>query len=140
MKNKCLKALKNVLRSESKFKHRDQHNNITYIDVDVYGNKLLNIFLDLSLSEFNQIPHFTSFTFKDEKFVNTFTNILVEGALLYALSSQALIERGREFTTTGSGIEFTPPDISEMLQTQYATLLHLHFEKLKLIKSSIKDF
>ena len=100
----------------------------------------LNTFLDLSLSDFNQTPYFTFFTFNDEKFVNTFINVLVEGAILYALSSQALIERGREFVTTDNGIEFNPPNISEMLQTQYHSLIHLHFEKLKLIKSSIRDF
>jgi hypothetical protein len=140
MKNKCLKALKSILRSNYRSKSFDLNQNVVYIDADVFGNKLLNTFLDLSLSDFNQTPYFTFFTFNDEKFVNTFINVLVEGAILYALSSQALIERGREFVTTDNGIEVNPPNVSEMMQTQYHSLIHLHFEKLKLIKSSIRDF
>lgn len=55
--------------------------------------------------------------------------------MLYALASQALLERGREFQTTDNGVTFNPPSISELLNTQYSVLLQHHWEKLKTIKA-----
>ena len=43
-----------------------------------------------------------------------FGEILVEGATLYALASQALIERGREFQITDNGLNFNPPTVSRV--------------------------
>jgi len=54
---------------------------------------------------------------------------LVEGATLKALASQALIERGREFALSDSGISFIPPAISELLQTQFQSVISFHNEK-----------
>lgn len=132
--------LKQRLRSSGKSKSQDAHGNVIYIDTDIFDPGMLKDFLELSLSEFNQMPNFTNFSFEDTKFVNTFAAILVEGAVLYALSSQALIERGREFAVTNNGTSFDPPSISEMLNTQYSTILHQHLDKLKVIKLSIQKF
>lgn len=95
---------------------------------------MLVTFIQLSISEFNQTPYFTFFSLEDDRFVSLFSEIIVEGAVLYALGSQALIGRGREFQFNESGISFTPPTLSELLNTQYERLLNHHFEKLKLIK------
>ena len=73
--------------------------------------------------------------------METFAEVLVEGATLYALASQALLERGREFQMSDNGISFDPPNLSELLNTQYSILLVHHWDKLKLIKlSSIVGF
>src|SRR5208337_3193762 len=106
----------------------------------IYSNDMLAGFIELSVSDFNQVPNFTYYTLDDDKFVDTFAEVLVEGATLYALSSQALLERGREFMMTDNGITFNPPSISEMLNTQYSTLLVYHWDKLKFIKSHIDKF
>jgi hypothetical protein len=139
-KETCLQALKTILRSNGKAKSIDINNNVIYIDTDIYTDEMLTIFLDMSLSDFNQTPYFSFFTFNDEKFVNVFMNILVEGATLYALSSQALIERGREYTITDNGVNFEPPSLAEFMMTQYRTLLSVHYEKLKNIKNEIHNF
>jgi hypothetical protein len=55
-----------------------------------------------------------------------------------ALASQALIERGREFNITDNGVNFVPPTISELLNTQYSTLLTAYNERLKYIKNSMR--
>jgi len=136
----CLKALKARLNSNGKSKSTDSFGNVIYIDCDIYSVELLETFLDMSLSEFNEIPIFSTFTYDNEKFVDTFMEVLVEGATLYALSSQALIERGREFQINDGGLTFDPPSISELLTTQYKTLIGFHFEKLKLIKEHIESF
>jgi len=136
-KAQLIKMIKACLSSSSKQRSLDGYGNVFYVDCNIYSNNQLSLFLDLSLSEFNQIPYFTSFTWDDPEFITTFANILVEGAVLLCLASQSLIERGREFQFVDGyqAISFTPPTISEMLETQYSVLIGHHFEKLKLIKS-----
>lgn len=133
--DKLVGLLKQRLQSAGKAKSLDKDGNTIYIDVDIYSQAMLRAFVELSVSSFNQTPHFSFFTLDDSPFVDTFAEVLVEGATLYALSSQALIERGREFQLTDTGISFNPPSISEMLNTQFSTILVHHWEKLKVIKS-----
>lgn len=141
--NKLLTLLKSRLNSSAKSKSIDSNGNVTYIDSDIFSVDMLTHFLLLSLSDFNQTPYFTFYTFDDTEVVDTFTEVLVTGATLQALASQALIERGREFTIDdGDGISFNPPSLAELLNTQYNTLIFSHHEKLKRIKedSTIREF
>ncbi len=146
MSNKALnnldglvESVRAVLRSKGKAKSCDADGNTTYVDCDIYDKEMLETFIYLSLSNFNQVPYFTFYTMEDTKIIELFNEVLVEGAVIYALGSQALIERGREFQITDNGLTFDPPGVSELLNTQYATLLGHHFEKLKLIKREIKS-
>lgn len=136
--NKLIKALRARLNSSGKAKASDAYGNTVYVDCDIFSVAMLTTFLATALSDFNQVPYFTFFTFDDDDFVNQFLEILVEGATLYALASKALIERGREFQITDNGLSFTPPSISELMQTQYSTLLSHYWEKLKYIKNSLR--
>ena len=111
---------------------------MVYIDCDIFSVDVLVTFIADSLTLFNEIPHFTEFTFDDVEFVKMFQNVLMQGALLMALSSKALIERGREFTISDNGINFTPPTVSEMLSTQGSAELTNHTEKVKQIKANMK--
>ena len=138
--NTLTALLQHRLQSKGKAKSSDDAGNIVYVDCDIYSKDMLQSFIALSISDFNQVPYFSFFTLDDDKFVDCFTEVLVEGAVLYALSSQALIERGREFMINDGGINFTPPTISEMLNTQFSTLLSHHWEKLKTIKLHIQEF
>lgn len=133
--DKLVGLLKQRLQSAGKAKSLDEFGNTIYIDIDIYSRAMLRAFVELSISSFNQTPYFSFFTLDDSPFVDTFAEVLVEGATLYALSSQALIERGREFQLTDTGISFNPPSISEMLNTQFSTILVHHWDKLKVIKS-----
>jgi hypothetical protein len=132
--------LKQRLQSSGKAKSVDKLGNITYIDADIFDKDVLEAFIDLAVSEFNQTPYFTFFTLEDSSFVDVFADILVEGATLYALSSKALIERGREFSIDDNGLSFAPPSMAEMLNTQFSTMLSHHYMKLKHIKDSITAF
>ncbi len=136
-----LEKLKSYLRdrlaSRAKKQSIDADQNIVFTDCDIYADSTLENFLILSLSDFNQIPNFTNYTFEDTEFVTKFSAILVEGATLYCLASQALLEKGREFKYEDQGIMLDPPNMSEMLNTQYATLITMYWEKLKLIKSKL---
>jgi len=136
--NKLLKTLKARLNSSGKSKSTDSFGNITYVDCSMFSVEMLVTFLANAITLFNEIPHFTFFTFADSSFVAQFHDVLVEGATLAALSSQALLERGAEYIISDNGISFTPPTMSELLNTQYTTLLTHHYEKVKFIKNSFK--
>jgi hypothetical protein len=137
---RLIKLVKSRLSSSGKAKSADESGNVIYVDCDIFSLEMLNDFLTLSLSDFNQTPYFTFFGFDDADFVNIFAEVLVEGAVLQALASKALIERGREFQISDCGINFEPPSVSELMQTQYSVLIGHHFEKLKNIKNDIKAF
>ena len=136
--NKLLKMLKARLNSSGKSKSTDNYGNVIYVTCDIYSTDMLVTFLANALSDFNQIPYFTRFTFDDVQFVDQFADILVEGATIIALASQALIEKGREYQITDNGVNFNPPAVAELLETQYSTQLQNYWEKLKYIKNSLR--
>lgn len=109
--NKLIKMLKGRLNSSGKSKSTDQYGNVIYVDCDIFSIENLTTFLATALSDFNQVPFFTSFRFDEDEFINQFGEILVEGATLYSLASKALIERGREFTIADNSISFNPPTV-----------------------------
>lgn len=136
--NKIMKVLRQRLASSGKAFSHDKNGNEVYSDCDIFSVETLTDFICASLSMFNQIPYFTSFTFFDSDIIQMFLEILVQGALLYSLSSKALIERGREYTVSDSGIQLNIPTISEILASEWTTELNNHFEKTKYIKNSLR--
>jgi hypothetical protein len=137
--NNVLKSLKLRLKSSGKAKRVDEFGNIIYKDCDVYNTDELVGYIVRSLAEFNSIPHFTAFTFSDTPIIEEFHGVLVQGAVVFALGAQALIERGREFQVTDNGIGFTPPSISELLMAQYNKEYDNWWEKVKLIKVNMRS-
>lgn len=136
--NKLIKTLKQRLASSAKIQKTDDDGNIYYQDCDIFSIDTLTTFLAASLADINSIPHFTSFTFDHTNIIDLLHNLIVEGATVYALASQALVERGREWTITDNGINLNVPTSSELLNSQYSQLLTTHFDKVKLIKASMK--
>ena len=137
--NFLIDMLRKRLQSSGRHKVYDENGNLMYENCDIYSLDELYTFLQCSLSEFNQTPHFTSFTFDDPMILN-FADILVEGAYIMALASKALIEKGREFTISDNGLSFQPPAVADFLNSQMSTLLGGYREKLKLIKHQFKSF
>jgi hypothetical protein len=136
--NKLIKSLKARLNSSGKAKSVDSHGNVMYVDCDIFSVDMLTTFLATALWDFNQVPFFTLFTFDDDNFIEQFGEVLVEGATLQSLASKALIERGREFQITDNGLNFNPPTVSDLMNTQYSSLLTHYWEKLKYVKSSLR--
>lgn len=134
--NVLLKTIKYRLKSSGTRKVREGNQ---YIDVpcSIFTDAELICFLVNSLSSFNQYPHFTKFTFADSQIYGMFADIIIQGGVLLALASQALIEKGREFSINDNGITYQPPMIADMLNAQYSTQLADYKEKLKNIKISI---
>lgn len=136
--NKIMKVLRQRLASSGKAYSHDKNGNEVYSDCDIFSVETLTDFICASLSMFNQVPYFTSFTFFDSEVIQMFLEILVQGALIYSLSSKALVERGREFVVSDSGLSLNIPTISEILASEWTTELNNHFEKLKYIKNSCR--
>jgi hypothetical protein len=91
------------------------------------------------LSAFNEIPTFTFFTFEDTEILSRFHEVIAQHAVIYALASKQMIEKGRELNITDNGLGFTPPGVSDVLGSQYGTELTNWFEKVKLIKANMKS-
>lgn len=138
--NLLMKTLRARLDSMGKIKTKDSYGNEIYADCDIFSVATLVSFIADSLSMFNEIPHFTMYTFDQTDFVQQFHNILVQGAVLMALSSKALIEKGSEFSLSDQGVDFKPPSVADLLQTEWSTELSNHFEKIKLIKQNMKPY
>jgi|TARA_R110001583_G_scaffold16234_18_gene66343 hypothetical protein len=144
--NILLKFLKARLRSDGKKPIRDEYGafvtdgygNMKMADCNVFSDEILACFLCQSLSEFNMIPFFTSFTFSDQIIYTTFSAAVVEGAYIFALASQALLEKGRDFTISDGGVSYQPPQLGDFLQSQFGTWLSSYRERLKFIKMSIR--
>ena len=142
--NKVANLLKLMKMLEMRLSNRNKTSHIDFIgsttDAPIYHTERLMIFLEMSLSEFNSVPFFTCYSFEDSDFIEQFATILVEGATIQALGSQALLEKGREFITSDSGISYDPPAVSDLLNSQYEQMYIAHWEKLKYIKLHIREF
>jgi hypothetical protein len=136
--NVLLKFLKARLKNDGVRKVPDGAGGYTESQCNVFSNAELICFLVNGLSGFNQYPHFTQFKFSDPQIYTLFADIVVQGGVLLALAAQALIERGREFSINDNGVTYQPPQISEILNSQYSAQLADYKEKLKMIKSSLK--
>jgi hypothetical protein len=136
--NGLIRLLKARLNSDGKSVAKDSYGNIQYMTCNMFSVDSLVSFLIESLSMFNQIPHFTTFTYDDTDFVAQFSSILVEGGALIAYASKAVIEKGAEFTISDNGVGFNPTSVGDMLKSFHDTLFTAHNEKIKLIKNSMK--
>ena len=136
--NRLLKIIKARLKNNGVRHVSDGAGGYVEVPCAVFTDDELTAFLVNGLSSFNQYPHFTNYAFSDPQTYTLFADIIVQGGVLLALAAQALIERGREFTINDSGVTYQPPQIAEILNSQYSTQLADYKEKLKIIKSSHK--
>jgi len=136
--NILLKQLKARLKSDGLAETIDEYGNIELSNCPIFTDDELVCFLQNSLSEFNQTPHFTSFTFADQVIYDRYAHIIVEGAFILATGAQMLIEAGREFTITDNGITMNPPPLSNVLNNQLGHFVTRHTQALEKIKWSIK--
>ena len=136
--NVLLKFIKARLKNNGVSKFPDGMGGYVERECNVFRDSELIAFLVNGLSEFNQIPHFTAFTFADQVIYTIFADVVAQGAVILALAAQALIEKGREFTITDNGVTYQPPAISEILNNQYQQQLADYKEKVKYIKANMK--
>lgn len=136
--NKIMQVVRARLNSSGFSFGYDSNGNPMYKACDIFSVEELVNFICQSLSLFNETPHFTGFTFSDSEIIGIYLDVLAQGAVIIALASKALIERGREIVVSDNGLNATMPSMGDLLNTQYTTELNNHFEKLKLIKQNMK--
>ena len=136
--NKILRVTRRRLNSAGWAQTVDIYGNPEKKWCDIFSVEELVDFICNSLSMFNQIPYFTSFTFFDSEIISVFLEILVQGAVLNALAAKALIEKGRETGVQDNGISWTPASIGDLLQTQYTTELSDYKDKVRYVKNSCR--
>jgi len=136
--NILLKMIKARLKNNNSAETVDAFGNKTITDCLIFTDTELEQFLKASLSEFNQTPHRTNFSFADQIIYDTHAYIITEGAYILAIAGQMLIEAGREFTINDNGITMQPPPLSSTLNNQLGTFMTRHTDMLKYIKTSMK--
>jgi len=144
--NLLLKFLKSRLRSTGMKPLRDVdgafitdgYGEIITEACNVFDDEALVCFLCQGLSEFNAVPFFTAYGFGDPVIQTLFSQMIVEGAYVFALASQSLLEKGRDFTITDGGVNYQPPQLGDFIQSHYGTWLTSYRERLKFIKNSIR--
>lgn len=136
--NILLKGLKNRLKSTGKAATKDEFGNQIFADCDIFSTDQLVTFLATALSAFNMIPTFTEFTFEDSEIIRVFYAVIIQHAVLSALSAQQLIEKGREFGLTDNGVAFSPAGVSETLGTQFSAELGNWTDLISKIKMQMK--
>lgn len=135
--NILMNILRKRLQSSGWHMIKDANGNLVRENCDIFSVDELFAFLCASLSEFNNYPHFTGFTWEDN-IVIEFRDVIVEGAYIMALASKALIEKGREFTISDNGLSFQAPPVADLLNSQMSSLLGPYREKIKYIKANMK--
>ena len=136
--NNILKSVNARLKNKAKKPSKDQYGNDIYVDCDVFSTDELVAFIGRSLASINTIPMFTTFTFEDCPIIEFLHDLIVQGAVIYALGAQAIIERGREFQLTDNGASFTPPSVADMLNAQCNTELTNWTERTRQIKANMR--
>lgn len=96
----------------------------------------VDMYLEASLWAFNAKPTFTAFLW--DHMQDRWLDIITKGAVVWALYAQSLIESGREFTITDNGISYTPPPVSDKMQSYASALLQHYDTNLTEIKSNFK--
>jgi len=94
-------------------------------------------FLEASLSRFNAMPTFTSFTWETLDLCK-FRDIITEGAFILGIRAQSMIEAGREFNINDDGTSFTPPPVSSTMTTVWSTTFTQYSQDLQYIKGNMK--
>ena len=103
----------------------------------IFKEDVLMIFLEASLSKLNMLLNFKNpLTFIDDRAVRL-EDLIIQGALLQALSSHALFECGREFVTNDSGVAFNPPKVSKMLMDQWTYEHRDYMEKIRIVRCDL---
>lgn len=144
--NILLKLLKSRLRSTGIRPVRDEfgafvtdgYGELITEECNVFDDDILVAFLCQALSEFNMVPFFTAYSFADQIIQTLFSSAIVEGAYIFALASQALVEKGRDFQISDGGVSYQPPQLGDFIQSHYGTWLTSYRERLKFIKNSIR--
>lgn len=102
----------------------------------VFPQDEVDVLLDSSMATLNgYLPSTKQLRWQD-KDIERFSDVLVQGAVVTALASKALVECGREFVIKDDGAQYSPPQISNLLMTQWVTESRYYVDRLNIIRST----
>lgn len=133
-KENIVKYVKARLYSSGKLKSLDKDGKEVYVDSDVFSDEQYETYIEMSTLTLKQMLKLS-----DNDLVN-YQDMIVHGAVVIALGAQALKERGREYSMNDGGIDFVPPNVSEMLYLQWLHESNSYFEKLRMLQNYDEKF
>lgn len=95
---------------------KDEYGKDVY--VDIFSNEQITTYLEASLLRVNVLFK-KGFLTLHEKEVFDFADLIIQGAVITALASKALLERGREFAINDGVVSYAPPSVSATLMAQW---------------------
>lgn len=131
-------------------RHRLSDIDVTTIDVhqnevinakNVFSDLQIRKFLEISLLRLNCFLSMMNLKLVEEKVESClFGDMIVQGAVITALASKALIEAGREFSYEDKGVAYYSPNISYIFMNQWELELQDYRFKIDLLqKQHLKE-
>lgn len=107
-----------------------------YAVVQTYTDDQIHFYLEISLQRLNLLfgkrLDIGELSLLDPETLS-WTDLLVQGAVITALAAKAAVERGREFGYEQEGVSWNPPDVASILMQQWESELVDYRYKVGLI-------
>lgn len=111
------KFVKARLCDDGNIKAKDALGNDVWIPSNVYGDDQITNYLEASLLRINVLFKKKFLTLHEDG-VFDYADLIIQEAVITALASKALLERGREFAIVDGSISYAPPSVSATLMLQ----------------------
>jgi hypothetical protein len=118
----------------------------SFIDIkkiDIFSIEDIQNALELSLRAFNMYPVITYFKWDDVETIDMISDLLVTYAAYLLFDKASIQERGREYAVNNDGVNFIPPQISDMafnISNQAYDNWLTQIDALKTSETFLEDF
>lgn len=130
-----VKLVRARLADDGTIKAKDNLGNEIYVKSQVYTDDQIHSFLEGSLQRLNTLlPKGLSFEATPIE-VFELADLVIQGAVITALASKALVEKGREFALLDGGVEYHPPSVSDTMMRQWEVELTDYRSKIEMVRS-----
>ncbi len=133
--NYYVKLVRARLADDGDVKAKDNYGNEISVKSQIYTDKQVLSYLEGSLQRLNVLlPKGLSFEATPVE-VFELADLVVQGAVITALASRALLEKGRELAILDKGVEYCPPNISDTMMRQWEVEMVDYRSKIETVKS-----
>lgn len=100
---------------------------IEYDYINIYSDEEINNFIEVARNEV------ITLTNRDANKDPRWNGLVVDYAVIIALATKALIEKGREFTISDNSLAYSSPEISKVIMEQYKIEYDMFMRKINLV-------
>lgn len=130
-----IKLVRARLADDNVVKSKDSSGNDVFFKSEIYTDEQIVSYLEGSLQRLNVLlPKGLSFEATPLE-IFELTDLVVQGAVITALASKALLEKGREFSFLNGGIKYAPPNTSDILMRQWEVEMVDYRSKVEAVRS-----